>query len=135
MPGLAGKQAVATSLWFGTLGHCSRSEGTGSDRSPNTRHLSPAQSSDSEGFFPSGQPLCSDASKSCAAPIPHWLEVTDSKLCVFSRKEMHFKNVCTYYIGFDTQEWWLGQAKAFLKATLNNFLFPGCESSDKHLLF
>lgn len=43
--------------------------------------------------------------------------------------------MCMGYVGFDTQGWWLGQAKAFLKATLNNFLFPGCESSDKRLLF
>lgn len=45
--------------------------------------------------------------------------------------------MCTGYVSFDTEGWWLGQAKAklFLKATFNNFLFPGCESSDKRLLF
>lgn len=38
---------------------------------------------------------------------------------------------------FNTGWLWSGQAKAklFLKATLNDFLLIGCESSDKLLLF
>lgn len=61
--------------------------------------------------------------------------LTLHSVCLAEKKCILRMWMCMGYVGFDTQGWWLGQAKAFLKATLNNFLFPGCESSDKRLLF